>query len=165
MDARLASPGWIASGQARSLLERILPTRLERWLILGGLLWTALQALVAMAVLLAQDRFIIGGLENVTDATSPLEVPTEPTWSMLLLGIAIVVGVASLAAITLALRGRERQALRFALGATLLALVAGDLVAFYAFQIAALASTVLDLALLGLIIDYRVRIERQADVS
>jgi hypothetical protein len=52
--------------------------------------------------------------------------------------------------------------MRVAVIATLVSLVAGDLVAFYAVQIAALASTVLDLLLLGLILDYRIRIERRA---
>jgi hypothetical protein len=50
--------------------------------------------------------------------------------------------------------------MRLALITTLIALLVGDLVAFYAFQIAALASTVLDLLLVGLIIDYRTRLGR-----
>lgn len=162
MGARLTAPGWLASGRARALLERSLPTSIERLLIIIGLLWTALQAVVAIAVVVSWDRIIIGGLEALTNPSGPIEIPTEPFWSWLMLGIAIVVGIGSAAAIALAWRGHEREAMRVAVIATLVSLVAGDLVAFYAVQIAALASTVLDLLLLGLILDYRIRIERRA---
>jgi hypothetical protein len=158
VDAQLAEPGFVERGDARALLQRLLPTRLERWLILFGLLWTALQAIVATFVLLAWDRLVIGGLEFTADVSGPVEVPTEPLWSLLFLAIAVVVGIGSAAAVVLALRGRERLAMRLALITTLIALLVGDLVAFYAFQIAALASTVLDLLLLGLIVDYRIRL-------
>jgi hypothetical protein len=158
IDAGLTEPGWVARGDARALLERVLPTRVERWLILLGLLWTALQAVVAFVVLLAQNRIVIGGLEFASDVSGPVAVPTEPVWSLLFLGIAGLVGLGSAVAIALALRGRERLAMRAALITTLIALLVGDLVAFYAFQVAALASTVLDLLLVGLIIDYRIRL-------
>ena len=162
MDARITDPGWVASGAARTLLERLLPTRVERVLVFIGLLWTTLQAIVAVLVLLAWDRVIVGGLETIAGGSGPIEIPTEPFWSLLMLGIAIAVGIGSAAALVLALRGREREAIRVAMLATLLGLVAGDLVAFYAVQIGALASTVLDLLLLGLIVDYRIRVERRA---
>ena len=95
IDARLIEPGWVARGDARALLERLLPTRLERWLILFGLLWTTLQAVVAFFVLLAQDRILIGGLEFTADVAGPVEVPTEPVWSLLFLGIAVLAGSAA----------------------------------------------------------------------
>jgi hypothetical protein len=158
--SRLTEPGWIARGDARAFLERVLPTRIERWLILFGLLWTALQAVVAFVVLLAWDRIVIGGLEFTSDFSGPIEVPSEPVWSLLFFAIAVVVGVGNALAIALAIRHRERDAMRLALITSLIALLAGDLVAFYAFQIAALASTVLDLLLVGLIIDYRIRLGR-----
>ena len=158
--SRLTEPGWVARGDARALLDRVLPTRVERWLILFGLIWTALQAVVAFIVLLAWERIVIGGLEFASDVSGPVDVPTEPLWSLLFLTIAAMVGVGNVVAIVLALRERERLAMQLALITSLIALLVGDLVAFYAFQIAALASTVLDLLLVGLIIDYRIRLGR-----
>ena len=53
IEANLGAQGWVASGRARALLERLLPTRVERWLVLFALAWSALQAVVAVAVLVA----------------------------------------------------------------------------------------------------------------
>ena len=55
--------------------------------------------------------------------------------------------------------------MRLALIASLLALLVGDLVAFNAFRVAALASTVLDLLLVGLIIDYRICLGGPTDAA
>lgn len=151
--------GWIESGRARQALERILPTRVERWLVVLALAWTVLQSVVAVLVLLFWDQIIVGGLQ-LGDSGGPLEYPSEPAWALLLLVVQVVVGLGGAAALSLLRTGRERQAMRVAAIAVLVSMVAGDLVAFYAFQIGALASTVIDLVLLGLIIDYRIRLER-----
>ena len=47
IDGRLATAGPVASGKARRWLERMLPTRLQRWLIYAGLVLGALTAIVA----------------------------------------------------------------------------------------------------------------------
>ncbi|MFV2064663.1 MAG: hypothetical protein ACC726_14310, partial [Chloroflexota bacterium] len=52
MDARLASPGWLARGGGRSLLERILSDRVERALILIGLWLATIRAAIGIIVLL-----------------------------------------------------------------------------------------------------------------
>jgi hypothetical protein len=165
MEARLGTPGWVASGRARQLLERWLPRRLERLIILLGMAWAALQAVVAIIVLMVWDDVVVAGVQLIPEASGRLEFPTEPGWTGLMLGIAVVVGLASAAAIGLALGRRERPAMRMALIAALVSVAAGDLVAFYAYQSTALASTVTDLLLLALIIDYRIRLDRSAKID
>ncbi len=160
MDQRLATAGPIARGDARRWLERVLPTRAERWLVLAGLVLTALQAVMAVIVLLAWDQVIVGGLTLGSDATSPIEYPSDPVWALLMLAIAVLVGIGSAAALSLVRRGREQRAMDVALAAVMIGMVAGDLVAFYAFQLGALASTLMDLLLVALIVDYRIRLGR-----
>jgi hypothetical protein len=160
VERSLGREGWVESGRARQRLEQLLPTRLERWLVLFALAWTALQAVVAVIVLLAWDQIVVGGL-GLIEESGPLEYPEEPVWAFLLLVISVLVGLGAAVAIGLFRRGRDRRALRVAAMAVLVGMVAGDLVAFYAFQVGALASTLIDLAVLGLIVDYRIRLERR----
>ena len=165
VEDRLSSEGWVASGRARAILERILPTRVERWLVYFALAWTALQAVVAAIVLLVWDKVIVGGLQLGGDS-GPIEYPAEPLWSLLMLSIAVAVGIGSAVAFSLLRHGRDRQAMNVAAMAVLVGMVAGDMVAFYAFQFGALASAVVDLLLLGLVLDYRIRVgHREASTA
>jgi hypothetical protein len=91
-----------------------------------------------------------------------LEIPTEPAWIMLLFFISLGVGIGSFVAVVAMWAGRTRRGLTIALGATLAQLVAGGLVSFYAVQLGALSSTVLGLAILGLILDQRIRLDNAA---
>ncbi|MGD8684513.1 MAG: hypothetical protein PVG27_11225, partial [Chloroflexota bacterium] len=159
VEDHLSDSGWLESGRARSVLETLLPTRVERWLVIFALAWTVLQAVVAVIVLLAWDQVIVGGLQ-LPEGAGPIEYPREPAWALLLLVLSVLVGLGGAAALSLLRRGRVRRAMSVAAMAVLLSMVAGDLVAFYAFQIGALASTLTDLVILGLIVDYRTRLER-----
>ncbi len=160
MDARLVSPGFIARGDARRLLERFLPARLERWLIAIGLLLAVAAALVSVLVLLASAGGEIDWAELQTFDSGRLEIPREPLWILLLFGINTLVGVGSIVALLLLVRKRALRAMDVALAATLLGLVAGGLVGFYAAQVGALATIVQQVLLLGLIIDQRIRLQR-----
>lgn len=162
IDARLADEGWVARGDARRLLERILPTRVERWFIIVGLLLAAVGAIFSALVMLAAATGELDWVETLAAESGRLELPTEPIWFLLLLGINIVVGVGSVAALLLAWRGRTVLAMNAALATTLLSLVAGGLIGFYAVQLAALASTVELLLLLALILDQRIRLRQAA---
>jgi hypothetical protein len=164
MDARLAEPGWIASGQARTRLERILSTRVERWLIVGGLLWATFTAtLTALVLLIIDGEALLADLATLSADSGRLEIPTQPIWVLTGLGINVVVGLGSMAALVLLWRGRRRLGLNMALGASLISLVAGGLIGFYAVQLAALASTLFGLVLLGLILDQRIRVANAAE--
>ena len=152
IDARLASPGWVERGDAAALLERILPLRLERALVLLGLLWMAFVA--ALSSLLLLGLAWAGGPLEITVPEGPVEIPTEPIWVILLLVVGVVVGIASGVAAVLILRHREPAGIRLAIGAVLLDLVAGGLLTFYVAQFGAVASTVGQLALLALLLDH-----------
>jgi hypothetical protein len=155
IDERLAREGPIARGDARRWLERILPTRVERWLVYLGLAQSVLAAMVAGLVLLAQ-RYGADILDVSSLDTGRLEIPDDPLWVVLLFGINVLVGVAALVAIGLRLRGR-RGWLDAALVAILIDLVVGELVAVYAIQVAALGTAIWSVVLLGLVIDLRIR--------
>jgi len=157
IEALLAPPGWIARGDAAALLERILPLRLERALVLLGLLWMALLAALSSLLLLGL-AWADGPLE-IPVPEGPVEFPTEPIWVILLLVIGVVVGIASGVAAALILRRRERAGIRVATAAVLLNLVAGGLLTFYVAQFGAVASTVGHLVLLGLLLDYARRLD------
>ncbi len=165
MDSRLAAPSFVARGDARRLLERFLPARLERWLIAIGLLLAVAAALVSVLVLLVSASGEIDWAELQTFDSGRLEIPREPLWILLLFSINTLVGVGSLAAILLLLRKRTLRAMDVALAAALLGLVAGGLVGFYAAQIGALATIVQQVLLLGLIIDQRIRLQRTAEAA
>lgn len=160
IDERLATEGWVARGDARRLLERLLPTRLERWLVYLSLAMAVLAALVAALVLLASTQVELGDLNELVADAGRLEFPSEPIWILLSLAVNVVVGVAAVVALALLVRGRTRRGLSTALLALLTNLVAGGLVGFYAAQFTALTSTVLIVLQLGLVLDLRIRTER-----
>ena len=160
MDGQLAAEGWVARGDARRLLERILPTRLERWLVYLSLLWAVFAALVSALVLVASTQVELGDVNELVADAGRMELPSEPIWILLSLGINVVVGVAAVVAVVLLARGRTRGGLNMALLALLTNLVAGGLVGFYAAQFTALTSTVLIVLQLGLVLDLRIRTNR-----
>jgi hypothetical protein len=165
MDERLASEGWVARGGARRLLERILPTRVERWLVVASLVLEGLAAavaIVAMVVLWASAEGALNDVEPYAASAGRLEFPTEPIWIVLSMGIAVVVGLTATAALVLIGRGRTMKGLNLALMAVLTNLVAGGLVNFYAAQMPAITTAVLTVVQLGLIVDLRIRTERSA---
>jgi hypothetical protein len=163
IETLLASAGWVARGEAVALLERILPTRLERALIILGLLSMAVLAALASVLLLAM-AWAEGPLE-ITVPEGPVEFPAEPIWTILLLVIGVFVGVAGGVAAGLFLRHRERAGIRVAIGAVLLDLVVGGLLTFYVAQFGAVASTVVHLLLLALLLDYARRLDAVAAVT
>ncbi len=162
MDARLVSPGFVARGDARRLLERFLPTRLERWLIAIGLLLAVATALFSVLVLLVSASGELDWSELLTADVGRLEIPTEPVWLLLFLGINAVVGLGAAAAFLLLVARRSMRAMDIGLAAILLGLVAGGLVGFYAAQVGVLTSTIQQVLLLGLIVDQRIRLQRTA---
>ena len=162
MDERLAGEGWVARGDARRMLERILSTRVERWLIIIGLVFAALLAAVSAIGMPVVSTGSGEWLEQLTAEAGHLEIPTRPIWFVLLLGINVVVGISSAVAVVLLWRGRDDAAMNVGLLATLIGLVAGGLIGFYAVQLMALSATLHSLLLLGLIVDQRIRLEQSA---
>jgi GNAT superfamily N-acetyltransferase len=163
MESLLVRPGWVARGDARALLERVLPSRLERALVVAGLLWTAFLAAVAGLLLLA--IVWVGDPIQLPVTDGPIEFPSDPLWAILSLVIGVVVGVASGVATVLVLRHRERTGIRVATAAILLNLVVGGLLTFYVSQFGAVASTLGHVALLALILDYGGRLARHEPVD
>jgi hypothetical protein len=160
MNERLGSRGWVASGRARARLEHVLPTRLERWLIIGGLLSAAaVAAIIVLILLFVEADDLLGEIAAMSAESGRLEVPSEPIWILLMFLIALGVGSGAIVAAVLMWSGRTRGGLNVAVGATLTNLVAGGLIGFYAVQSAALSSTVIGLVLLGLILDQRIRLQ------
>jgi len=99
-------------------------------------------------------------LEEFAASSGRLEIPTEPFWILLLLGITVVAGTGCAIALALMWRGRGRLAMDVGLAAILISLVVGGLIGFYATQFTALTSMLTLLVLLGLIVDRRIRLER-----
>lgn len=155
VDERLAREGPISRGDARRWLERVLPARLERGLVYLGLVLAVVGAAVAALTLLVLYASPEGIDLSALD-TGRIEAPDEPLWIWLLLAVNVVVGVSAAVALFLRLR-RSRLWLDAALVAVLIDLVVGELVAFYAVQIAALSSAIWGVVLLGLVLDLRVR--------
>jgi hypothetical protein len=154
VDRLLASPGWAERGGPAALLDRWLPLRLERALILLGLVGTALLAIItaiALVLLLAGEEL------SMPQPTGPVKLPQEPIWAVLLFVVATGVGVASGIAFMLMLRGRLRVGLRVGIWATMVNLVAGGLLTFYVAQFGAMASAIGHLLLLGLLLDHERR--------
>lgn len=154
LTARLVSPGWVESGRARAEAHRLLPLRLERALIIlglsAGVITAALSALVLAVVLGANIALL-------PEASGPVQFPREPLWPLLTLVIAVAVGAANGLALALLVVRRDGAAISIATGATLANLVAGGLLSFYVAQFGAMAQTFGQLAILGLLIDYRSR--------
>jgi uncharacterized membrane protein (UPF0136 family) len=163
MEARLVPSGWVERGDARALLERLLPARLERFLVVAGLLWAAFLAAVASLLLLAIAW--VGDPLQLPAADGPIEFPTDPLWAILSLVIGIVVGVLSGVAVVLVLRHRERTGIRIATIATLLNLVVGGLLTFYVSQFGAVASTLGQVGLLALVLDHGRRLDARKPVD
>lgn len=160
MDEQLTAQGWVARGDARRLAERLLPARLERWLVYLSLVMAVLTALVAALFLVASTQIELGDINELVEDSGRLEFPSEPIWILLSLAINVVVGVAAAVALALLARGRTRRGLNAALVALLTNLVAGGLVTYYAAQFTALTSTVLVVLQLGLVLDLRIRTNR-----
>ena len=154
-ETRLVQPGWVERGEARRLLQRWLPDRLERLLVRIGLFLSVLAALLGILVAIA-----IGGGEvpAIPDPTGPIEAPSEPVWILLLALVWVVVGLANGIALVLSLAGRHAQGMAIAQYAVLGGLVAGGLLNTYVSQVGALAGVVVQLGLLLLIIDQRRRL-------
>jgi hypothetical protein len=156
LESRLVAPGWVESGRAGVLAHRLLALRLERALIvlglIGGVLSAALSVLVLAVVLGASVPL------PLPQATGPVQFPTEPAWTILTLVVAAGVGTASGVALVLLVGRRDRRAISIAIGASLVNLVAGGLLTFYVAQFGAMAQTIGQLVLLGLLIDYRSRL-------
>ena len=154
-DARLATPGWIERGDARRLLSRILPDRLERAIVRIGLFLSAVTALVGVLVAIV----IAGGaIDAIPDPAGPIEAPTEPIWILLLAIVWIIVGVGSGIALVLSLTHRHERAMLIAQYAVLVGLVAGGLLNVYVSQVSALSDVIVLLVLLLLILDQRARL-------
>ncbi|HYO42169.1 MAG TPA: hypothetical protein VES19_03125, partial [Candidatus Limnocylindrales bacterium] len=151
VEAVMARPGWAEGSGPRELVERLLPARIERILILLLLLGTALIALLSALVLIA----VLGGERlDLPQPSGPVEFPEEPIWAILLFIVSIVVGIASGFAFVQILRGRVRQGLRIGIWAALGNLVAGGLLTFYVTQFGAMASAIGHLILLLLLLDH-----------
>jgi hypothetical protein len=162
MDALLVPPGWVASGRAREKLERWLPTRVERVIIVLGLLWSALEA--SFAAILLLDVVWIGDPLELPIPTGPIQVPEETIWAVLALLVVTGVGAANGVAAIAIMLGRHRSGVRLATAAVLVGLVAGGLLTFYVEQFGAMAATVQQLVLLGLLVDLGDRLdERHAE--
>ena len=154
VDRVLVRPGWVERGGPAALLDRFLPLRLERVLILLGLVGTALLAVITaitLVALLAGDRL------SLPKPSGPVEMPEEPIWPILLFVVATGVGIASGVAAILLARGRTQAGLRVGVGAALVNLVAGGLLTFYVVQFGAMASAIGHLLLLALLLDYERR--------
>lgn len=151
----LAHPGWIERGDGDRLLRRLLPDRLERFLVRVGLLVSALGALLGLLV-----AFVVAGgaIPSLPDPTGPLEAPTEPVWILLIAIVWVVVGIANGVALVLSLAHRHPLGMAVAQFAVLLGLVAGGLLNVYVSQVGALTGVVVQVILLLLILDQRRRI-------
>ena len=161
IDERLGSAGPVARGDARRWLERLLPTRVEHWLVVLGLIGSSLFAVAAAVglVMLALDPEIVDEMMGDLAADGGRsDIPTNPIWMFLLLGVIVVAGSLATAALVLFRLGRRTLALNVAVLGGLVFLGLGGLVSFYAVQFGALTNSVLGLVFLGLIIDYRIRI-------
>ncbi len=162
MDARLVDAGWLERGGARQTLERLLPTRLERWLVYIGLVLSVLSALVAAVVLIGlyyePDLLDFSQLD-----AGRLEIPTDPLWFGLALAVYVVTGVSALVALVLRV-ARRKTWLTAALAAVLIDLVVGELISFYVVQSGQLGSAFWSVVLLGLVVDLRIR-QRHADAA
>jgi hypothetical protein len=160
IDERLRSAGPVARGDARRWLERLLPTRLEHWLVVLGLIVTGLVA-VAAAILLAavalEPEIVDEIMGDLAEDGGRMDIPSNPIWFLLFIGVMVVAGSLSTAALVLLRLGRRTLGLNVAVLGALVFLGLGGLVAFYAVQFGALTNSVLALVFLGLIIDYRIR--------
>ena len=160
-EARLARPGWLERGEARSLIRRLLPDRLERIIIRIGLFLSASAALVGLLIAIA----VLGGqVTSIPVPDGPIEMPTEPVWLLLLALVWVVVGLTNGAALVLSLTGRHARGMAVAQYAVLIGLVVGGLLNTYVSQLGALSGVVVQLGLLLLILDQRGRLAEAISV-
>ena len=155
VDSRLAAGGPIARGDARRWLERIVPARLERWVLYFGLALSVVSAIGATFSLVALNYEPDFFDASLVDA-GRMQLPDDPIWVVLLFAVNVAVGVSAVVSLGLRIRGSDRW-LDAALVAVLIDLVVGELVAFYAIQFLALTSAFWSLLLLGITIDLRIR--------
>lgn len=155
----LAHPGWVDRGDGDRLLRRLLPDRLERFLVRAGLLFSAFGALLGLLV-----AYVVAGgaIPSLPDPTGPLEAPSEPVWILLIAIVWVVVGIANGVAFVLSVTGRHPKGMAVAQYAVLLDLIAGGLLNVYVSQVGALAGVVFQVGLLLLIMDQRRRIRDAA---
>ncbi len=161
--ATLTSAGWVARGGARRLLDRLLPTRVERILIVIGLAWATFLAVLTTIVLLAVD--VGEALAELPDPTGPVEIPTDPFWWLLLASTSIVVGVISALGVVVLLLGDARRGATIGIVAMLVNLVATGLLTFYVAQFEAVTSTIVRVILLALLLDFRGRLDRAVSLA
>jgi hypothetical protein len=151
----LAHPGWIERGDGDRLLRRVLPDRLERFLVRIGMFVWVLGALFGLLVAIV----IAGGeVPVITPPSGPIEVPTEPIWVLLVALVWIIVGIAGGVALVLSLVGRHPAGMAVAQYAVLIGLVAGGLLNVYVSQVGALTGVIIQVLLLLLILDQRRRL-------
>jgi hypothetical protein len=160
VSATLTSAGWVARGGARRFLERVLPTTLERALILIGLAWAVFFAVLTVVFLLTVD--VEDALSALPDPTGPVQIPSEPIWWLLLGGTSIVVGGVAALGLVMLLRGDRRRGATIGIAAVLVNLVATGLLTYYVAQFEAVTSSIVRVIVLALILDYRGRLERDA---
>ena len=136
-------------------LERIVPARLERWVLYFGLALSVVSAIGATFSLVALNYEPDFFDASLVDA-GRMQLPDDPLWVVLLFAVNVAVGVSAVVSLGLRIRGSDRW-LDAALVAVLIDLVVGELVAFYAIQFLALTSAFWNLLLLGITIDLRIR--------
>jgi hypothetical protein len=160
-EARLNAPAWHERGAHLVWLRRLMPDRLERFLVRLGLLFNTLATLVWLLVL----WIVVDGtmLDELPTSSGPTEFPDDPLWIALLGLVWIVVGLASAVALVASVFRRHRPAMALAQYALLLALVAGGLLDVYVSQIGALADVLLQLVLLAMVLDQRSRLAAAED--
>jgi hypothetical protein len=154
-ESRLATGGRLDGGTVARLARRLLPDRLERFLIRAGLLLIALSAVLWLLVLLV---VLGGGVEGPVTTRGPIEHPEDPVWLALLALVWVVVGVVAGVALVLSLTGRHGRAMEAAQYAVLAGLIAGGLLNLYVSQLEALGGVLLQFLLLLMILDQRSRL-------
>jgi hypothetical protein len=161
-ESRLATGGKLDGGTVARLAHRLLPDRLERFLVRVGLLLMALSAVLGLLVLLA----VLGGVADGPITTrGPIEYPEDPVWLALLAVVWIVVGVVAGVALVLSLAGRHQRAMEVAQYAVLASLVAGGLLNLYVSQLEALGGVLLQFLLLLMLLDQRTRLSAAAGAA
>lgn len=152
----LAEPGWLARGEGRRWLRRLLPDVVERVIVWIGLALSALNALVGLLIAYV---VLSGAVTFIPDPDGPIEIPQDPFWAMLLGLVWVLVGAANIVALILDIAGRRQRGMAIAQYSVLAGLVAGGLLGVFVSQLQALTGVLLQLLLLLLIVDQRRRLE------
>lgn len=139
--------------------ERHLPQRRYRRLLVALLLLFGLSWLASTAVFLLLDEATIQQLINaVTQVPGDrVERPTDPFFYWLESAILGASGAFLVVAALLLGRGREDAGVKTGIIGLVVAITAGALVSMYVEQVTAIAGTVLNAGLLGLLLHYRSR--------